>query len=302
MIVALTGATGFVGKATVDALLGQGHEMRALARRPQPPGAVEWVMGDLADHAALARLVDGVEAVLHIAGVVNAPDRQGFEDGNVRGTLELVEAAVAAGVPRFIFVSSLAAREPGLSDYGESKARAEKIVAASGLDWTTVRPPAIYGPHDREMFELFRAARWGVVPMPPEGGRASIIHVADLARLLVALLPEDEIVSQRIFEVDDGRPGGWAHGELARAIGRALGRKVWVPHLSRQTLDRVARWDRWWRKSGAKLTADRVSYMTHPDWVADPPRAVPAHLWRAQVDTMAGLQATAQWYRAEGWL
>ena len=302
MIIALTGATGFVGQATVEALLAAGHELRALTRRPQPPGAVEWVEGDLADHLALERLVRGAEAVIHIAGVVNAPDVQGFEEGNVRGTLELVEAAVAARVPRFLFISSLAAREPHLSAYGDSKARAERIMAASGLDWTIVRPPAIYGPHDREMFELFRAACWGVVPVPPKGGRVSIIHVDDLARLLVALLPENEATSHRIYEVDDGRKGGRSHRELARAIGRAVGRRVWVPHLSRATLDRLARLDGWWRKTAAKLTPDRVSYMTHPDWVADPARHAPADLWRPQISAAEGLKATAQWYREAGWL
>src|SRR5690606_636910 len=130
---------------------------------------VEWVPGDLADRAALARLVAGADAVLHIAGVVNTPDPTGFHLGNVAGTEAVIEAAEAAGVRRLVFVSSLAAREPGLSAYGKSKRHAEEVVQTSGLDWTVVRPPAIYGPRDREILELFKAARWGVVPMPSEG-------------------------------------------------------------------------------------------------------------------------------------
>lgn len=303
MIVALTGATGFVGQAAVRALVDAGHHVRALTRRPQTSRKVEWVAGDLADHLALERLVQGAEAVLHVAGVVNAPDPQGFEEGNVRGTLELVEAALASRVPRFVFVSSLAAREPELSAYGSSKARAERIVAASGLDWSIVRPPAIYGPHDREIFELFRAARWGVVPMPPRGGRASLVHVADLARLLVDLLPMHEDTLGSIFEVDDGRSEGWSHCELARAIAHAVGRRgVWVPHLSRRMLERMASFDCWWRKGRAKLTPDRVSYMAHPDWVADPARKVSPLLWQPRINTPEGLKATASWYREAGWL
>jgi nucleoside-diphosphate-sugar epimerase len=109
----------------------------------------------------------GTEAVIHVAGLVNTTDPDEFERANVLGTMNMIEAARAAGVPRFIFVSSLSAREPELSAYGASKARAEMLIKASGLDWTIIRPPAVYGPRDAEMFELFRAAKWGVVPVPP---------------------------------------------------------------------------------------------------------------------------------------
>jgi uncharacterized protein YbjT (DUF2867 family) len=192
MSLAVTGATGFVGRALLEEAAKQGVEVRALARREQPPAkGVEWVPGDLHDRKALMKLVRNAEAVIHVAGVINAPDPTGFHLGNVEGTLALIEAAVASGVPRFVFVSSLAAREPQLSKYGHSKLHAEKLVAASGLDWTIVRPPAIYGPRDREILELFKLARRGVVPMPPPG-RASLVHVADLARLLLALVPGGE--------------------------------------------------------------------------------------------------------------
>lgn len=301
-LIAVTGATGFVGRAVLEEAARRGLGVRALARREQPRRAgVLWVPGDLENRAALSRLVMGAEAVIHVAGVVNAPDAAGFEAGNVAGTLGVIEAAAKAGVPRFIHVSSLAAREPELSTYGASKRKAEQIVAASGLDWTAVRPPAIFGPRDTELFELFRAAKWGVVPMPAQG-RASILHVRDLARLLFALLPSGEDVTHRIFEPDDGRVRGWAHRELARAIGRAMGKRVWVPQLSRETLLRAAALDRFLRKDKAKLTSDRVSYMTHPDWICSPEMAPPPALWTPQIDTRQGLKETADWYRAEGWL
>lgn len=302
MTIAITGATGFVGQALLDAAAREDIPVRALARREQPdrPGVV-WIRGDLASGKALRRLMTGAEAVIHVAGVVNAPDAAGFEAGNVAGTLALVEAALAAGVPRFVCVSSLAAREPHLSAYGASKQRAEKIVAASGLDWTIVRPPAIYGPRDREMFELFRAAKWGVVPMPPPG-RASVIHVNDLANLLLALLPGGEDVTHCVFEPDDGQNDGWSHRDLATAIGSAVGRRPWVPHLNRGTLDTLSRIEGLVRRDKAKLTADRVSYMTHPDWVVSARYAVPCARWKPQIATRDGLKATADWYRRHGWL
>jgi nucleoside-diphosphate-sugar epimerase len=302
-LVAITGATGFVGSALIDRALAEGLEVRALARSEQAPRkGVTWVKGDLANVRALARLMRGAEAIIHVAGVVNAPDAAGFEAGNVAGTLTVIEAARKAGVPRFVFVSSLSAREPGLSDYGASKAKAEKLVKASGLDWTIVRPPAIFGPRDREMFELFRLARWRLLPMPPKQGRASLIHVDDLARLLLALVPPARNTAHKVFEPDDGKPGGWSHYELARAIGWAVGARPLVVHLSRRLLDGVAWADARLRKDKAKLTADRVSYMCHPDWVVRERARPPHRLWQARIETRQGLQTTAEWYRTEGWL
>jgi UDP-glucose 4-epimerase len=299
---AVTGGTGFVGQAVIEQACRQGVPLRALARREQAPcTGVEWVRGDLADREALARLVDGADAVLHIAGVVNTPNPMGFHLGNVTGTEALIEAAKTAEIRRFVFVSSLAAREPGLSKYGESKHHAEEVVRASGLDWTIVRPPAIYGPRDREILDMFRSAKWGVVPMPP-AGRASMLHVEDLVRLLLALVPSWPGVVRHTFEPDDGRPGGWSHTELAKAIGEAVGRRVWAPSVPAGLMRAGARLDRALRGSRAKLTSDRVGYMVHPDWVSSADRAPPAELWHAEIATGEGLKTTARWYREQRWL
>ena len=302
-MLAVTGATGFVGQALLDRAAADGIAVRALARRPQVARkGVEWVLGDLQDRSALAALLSGAEAVVHVAGVVNAPDPAGFEAANITGTLSVIEAALAAGVQRLVHVSSLSAREPELSVYGASKARAEKLVRASGLDWTIVRPPGIYGPRDVDYFEMFRLARWGVMPVPPREGRASIIHVDDLARLLLALVLGGEGVSHQVFEPDDGRKNGWSHYELARTIGWSMGRRPWVLHLSRNSLDRAAKVDRLLRGAKARLTPDRVGYMSHPDWVVSPFHRPPTALWQPAIPTREGLKATAKWYRDNGWL
>jgi uncharacterized protein YbjT (DUF2867 family) len=300
--IAVTGATGFVGQMLLDVAAKEGIGLRALARKPQAPrDGVEWVAGDLGDVPALDDLVRGAEAVIHLAGLTTAPDTAAFEAGNVTGTLNLVEAAVREGVPRMVFVSSLAAREPALSIYGASKARAEKLVKASHLDWTIVRPPAVYGPRDKDMLDLFKAAKWGVVPVPPEG-RTSLVHAEDLARLLLALIPGGEAVTHKTFEPDDGKRGGWSHYELARAIGWAMGRRPKVLHLPEKWMKRAAQADMRLRGGKAKLTLDRVGYMVHPDWVVSHGARVPDELWRAGVETRAGLKATAAWYRSNGWL
>lgn len=296
-VFAITGGTGFVGSRLIDLALEAGHQVRALTRRDQPPrDGVTWVRGDLDATEALATLCTGADAVIHVAGVVNAPDRAGFAHGNITGTASMLAAANDAGVRRFVHVSSLAGREPQLSAYGWSKREADALVKASGLDWTIVRPPAIYGPGDLEMLELFRVARFGLALLPP-GGRISVIEVSDLGRLLLALAATDGFSGE--IDPDDGRAGGWTHPEFARAIGRAVGRRVLALSLPRAVLMAGARIDRLLRGKRAKLTPDRVSYFCHPDWVADPANRAPANLWAPQVETDAGLVATARWYRQE---
>ena len=307
-ILAITGATGFVGSAVLDEALAQGHQVRALTRRDQAARAgVAWVRGDLGDTAALGALVAGADAVIHVAGLTNTPDPAEFEHANVTGTANVMAAMQSAGVRRLVFVSSLAAREPQLSAYGASKARAETLVEASALDWTTVRPPAVYGPRDIDMLDLFRAAKWGVVPLPP-GGATSIIHADDLAALLVNLAASSSSeavgpASKKVYEPDDGREGGWSHKELAAAIGRAMGRGgVFAPHLPKGVLIAAAAADRFLRGDRAKLTADRVGYMCHPNWVSRFDRKPPPSVWQPTIAGEEGLKATAEWYRREGWV
>ena len=303
MTIALTGATGFVGKAVLDEAVRREDPVRALTRRSQAARAhVEWIEGDLSNPAALATMCHEADAVIHVAGLTNTPDPAEFEDANVGGTERLIAAAKEKKVKRFVFVSSLSAREPGLSAYGASKAKAEKLVEASGLDWTIVRPPGVYGPHDVDYFEMFRSARFGFVPLPP-GGASSIIHVEDLARLLLDLVDASPaLVRRRMFEPDDGREGGWSHKEMAKAIGKAVSRPVFAPHLPRAILQTAAKADRLLRGDKARLTADRVGYMTHPNWVARSSHQVPEAVWSPRICGEEGLRATAEWYRAQGWL
>jgi nucleoside-diphosphate-sugar epimerase len=298
---AITGGTGFVGGRLLALAVAEHRSVNALTRRAQlDQTRVCWIEGALEDRAAMQRLVANADAVIHVAGVVNAPDEAGFTAGNVTGTLQLLAAATAARVRRFVHVSSLAAREPELSLYGRSKAQGERLVSESGLDWAIVRPPAVYGPGDREMLDLFKAARAGVMPLPPKG-RLSAIHVDDLARLLLALA-QPEAPSRKILEADDGHAGGYTHQEFARAIGCAVERSPVLLSLPAPLLHLGARLDRLFRRDKAKLTPDRAAYFCHPDWTADPAKAPPAELWSPRIGLEEGLAATAAWYSTEGWL
>ncbi len=297
-ILAISGATGFVGSALLRHAVAAGHHVRALTRRTQPPrDGVTWITGALDRAGSLAELASGADSIVHVAGVVNAPGRDGFIAGNVDGTAAMIAAATQAGVRRFVHVSSLSAREPQLSNYGWSKAEAERLVERSDLDWTIVRPSGVYGPGDMDMRDIFRLARYGLALMPPPGD-VGLVHVDDLARLLVILAGSD--TDRTIYEVDDGR--AWSHRAFHHAIGAAVGRRVLAVHLPPAVLGIGARIDRRLRGDGARLTQDRVSYLVHPDWVADPARRPPPDLWTPAIPLADGLAATARWYRAHGLL
>ena len=300
LTIALTGATGFVGGHVLDLLARRGTPVRALTRRPRDAKPnVEWVEGALDQPDSLRRLAGGADAVIHVAGAINAPTREAFEAANVQGTEAMIAAAKAAGVRRFVHVSSLAAREPQLSQYGASKAKSEAVVEASGLDWSIVRPPAVYGPGDKETFDLFKMARGGQIFMPPKG-RLSLIHVDDLARLLIALAAP-AAPTGIVIEPDDGRPNGWSHVEFGDALGEAVGMPARTISTPRFLLSIASKVDRLVRRDKAKLTVDRVAYFCHPNWVANPALAAPASLWKPEIDTRAGLKATAEWYSEHSW-
>jgi uncharacterized protein YbjT (DUF2867 family) len=298
---AVTGGTGFVGAHLLRVAREAGYEIRALTRgwRPPEPG-IAWIEGALDQPASLAALCEGADAVVHIAGLINAASRAGFETVNVGGTLAMIDAARAAGLRRFIHISSLAAREPDLSDYGWSKARAERVVAASGLDWTILRPPAVYGPGDRETFELFKMARRGIVALPPKG-RFSVLHVEDLCRLILALVDRRETFLKS-YEPDDGRPEGWDHRHFARTLSRIFGKRAATVAMPKLVMQGAAQLDRLVRRDNAKLTPDRVRYYCHPDWVVDAGARPPEAVWTPSIRTATGLKATASWYEAQGWL
>ncbi|WP_297778456.1 NAD-dependent epimerase/dehydratase family protein [uncultured Roseovarius sp.] len=276
--VAVTGASGFVGRALIGQLLEAGRPVRALVHR-QGVGLshpkLETVTGGLSDRAALLRLMDGAHAVIHVAGKVRGRDLTDFLGVNADGVTHVAEAAQAAGLRRVILISSLAAREPQLSPYAASKRTGEERLAkaASGAAFTAaiLRPPAIYGPEDRELVPLFQTMARGIVPLPGvPGARASLLHVDDLAQAIVKLLDSP---AQGTYELHDGHEAGYGWDEIAAIVERVAGRGPgWRLRIPEHVLRSVA---------GINLLASRlfgympmltpgkVNELRHPDWVCD---------------------------------
>ena len=224
---AVTGATGFLGRHLVRALAADGWRVRALVRR-DPVSAfgqaeTEVVIGGL-DEGPLAELCRGVDVVIHAAGLVKARDRATFEAVNAHGTTLAAQAARAARA-RMVLVSSLAAREPQLSEYAASK-RAGEVAAAAllGPELAIVRPPAIYGPGDLETLQIFRfAARSPLLPVFDARARLAMIHVADAAEQIAAAAarPPD----RPCVALADARPEGYGWRDIVEAAAEAVGRR-----------------------------------------------------------------------------
>nr|NIP80739.1 NAD-dependent epimerase/dehydratase family protein [Gemmatimonadota bacterium]NIQ55904.1 NAD-dependent epimerase/dehydratase family protein [Gemmatimonadota bacterium]NIU79040.1 NAD-dependent epimerase/dehydratase family protein [Gammaproteobacteria bacterium]NIX45654.1 NAD-dependent epimerase/dehydratase family protein [Gemmatimonadota bacterium]NIY09955.1 NAD-dependent epimerase/dehydratase family protein [Gemmatimonadota bacterium] len=203
----ITGATGFVGSHLVEALARRGEGARALVRRTSDVSllaryGIEPVVGDIDDFDSLRTALGDADTVLHLAAATRALDDDTFFRVNARGTRRLVDAMVAdGGGRRLVYLSSLAAVGPSggrpvrpddeprpLTAYGRSKLEGEREVRdRTGLEGVVLRPPAVYGPRDRDLLTFFRLARRGVLPtVGPPGREVQLIHAADLASALLA--------------------------------------------------------------------------------------------------------------------
>lgn len=305
-LVAVTGVTGFVGPHLVAALAGRGFSLRLLVRRWSPlPSldgvAADMVLGDLSDEAALERLVLGVDAVVHAAGLIKARRPSEFMTVNCDGTALLSALAPEA---TFLLLSSLAAREPRLSPYAASKRAAEEVVAGRSGPWLTVRAPAVYGPGDRETLAYFKAVARGLALRPKlPDARLSLIHVADLAEALALAL--DRPPPPSIYEIDDGREGGYSYRDMADAAGRALGRKPLSLAVPRPVMAAVARANVIGHSLGGSariLTPGKVGEIFHGDWTAHDRRLAAALGFSPRFDLATGFGDTILWYRRQGWL
>jgi nucleoside-diphosphate-sugar epimerase len=266
-----------------------------------PNVKAEIVLGDLADEAALRRLVDGADTVIHAAGLIKARQPADFMAVNREGTARLSALAPRA---RFILLSSLAAREPQLSAYAESKRMAEQMVAGRTGAWLAVRAPAVYGPGDRETLAYFKAAARGLAPRPQlDDARLALIHVSDLAEALAMAVEQPPPDS--VYEIDDGQEGGYGYGDMAAAAQAALGRGVWSLPVPQAVMEIVG-WANGLRHAlggtAQILTRAKVRELFHPDWAVHDRRLAAAIDFRPRYDLKAGFRDAILWYRQNKWL
>jgi nucleoside-diphosphate-sugar epimerase len=318
----VTGGTGFVGTHLVSALRARGDAVTCLVRSPDRVRALGWtdvrlVPGDLDSPAALQQGCDGADVVYHLAGRISARNLREFLSVNRDGTARVLDAARGAPPGRFVHVSTLAVGGPTVpghpidegrppqpvTNYGRSKLEAEALVRASGIPWTIVRPPVVYGERDRETLRIFRLARAGWGPVMGDGTQElSVIYAGDLAQALIAAGTATATAGGVYYAA---HPDVTTSTGLVQAVGAAVGR---TPRIVRvpAALARVALWTVGSLASLAGratvLSADKADEFLAPAWTCRPDALTRDSGWRAATDLAAGLSRTTAWYRAEGWL
>lgn len=198
MNVLVTGGTGFVGREIVRELIASGHRVRSLSRGTHLRESPEMPPGNVLDAASLPQAFAGVEAVIHLVGIISEFGEQTFENVHVRGTQNVVSAAQQAGAKRFVHMSALGTRPNAVARYHQSKWAAEEIVRGSGLDWTIFRPSIIYGPGDG-FVNLFAKIirRSPIVPIMGDGeSKFQPVTVESVATAFVKALAEPRAVHQ----------------------------------------------------------------------------------------------------------
>ncbi len=316
--VAITGATGFIGRHVAAHLVARGVAVTSIVRPNSPhtaPAGTTAITAPLTA-TALREAFCGADAVVHLAGVVAAVDARTYMTVNAEGTRAVALAARDVGA-RLVHVSSLAAAGPApvsaphresdpprpLTPYGLSKLESERIVnATEGLRSIILRPGVVYGPADRAVFPLFQAAARGVVPLVGRPDAAyTFIYVDDVVRAVLAAVDKVD-VSGAVFV---GHPQPVTAHQVLDAIQAGVGRQarvIAVPmvltHVLALLCEAAARITRkpllLNRSRYAELAAD--GFVCRVDRLRDELDAAPA------VDLREGIAKTAVWYRQQGWL
>ena len=290
----------------VDHLLAAGWNVRALVRScsshriAKTPG-LEVVTGSLQDDESLNRLVQGAAAVVHCAGAVRGATAADFNAVNVGGLERLVRAVLALSPrPRFLLLSSLAARAPELSHYASSKRQGELALAAMAedMEWVALRPPAVYGPGDKEMLPLFQWMGRGIAPVLGEPhARMSLLYVEDLCAAVLSWLNAGSCRCG-VYELNDTQTGGYSWDETIARISALRARRIIRLPLPAALLKSIALINVAVARLigyAPMLTPGKVRELQHPDWVADNSALTAAIGWQSAYSLEQGLRRTMGW-------
>ena len=328
MTILVTGGSGFLGSHIIEQLSQAGRPVRALVRRSSDTkflrtlSNVELFDGAIEDRQSLERAVAGVEAVVHSAGLVKARSLDEFMKVNARGTELLLDACLPlkATLKRFVLVSSTTVGGPSdahgnpvpldapprpVTDYARSKLAAEKSTLAKKdeLRVTIIRPPAIYGPRDREILAFFKSIKFGVLPLlgSPQS-KLSMTYGPDCARACIRAI-DANVPSGSIFAVDDGAVHTMA--ELIHEAESAVGKRAFlrIP-LPRRVVEGAALLSEAYGRAtnrAVMLTRDKCNEL-FDQWVCDSSKTQRELGWTPSVTFSEGVKRTVDWYREAGWL
>ena len=307
----LTGGTGFLGSHLADALVDAGHDVTASVRRTSDTRRIDRlglakVELDIGNATAA---LDGYDTVIHCGALTRARNEAEFMAVNATGTERLARAAAAAGVRRFVFISSLAARGPDgaegpASPYGRSKAVAEEALDAVGgvMDVVVLRPGGVYGPRDSDLLPLFQVAARGLRVIPRSAAPLQPVFVGDVVSATLAALTAARVSAP--LPIAGATSASWE--ELAGALGAAVerpGRVLRVPPAVFLAAGLAAEFAGRLTGTAPAIDRRRARDLSIHAWTCDlePSRRQLAP-WRPRVDLESGLAQTAAWYRRRGWL
>lgn len=328
MTVLVTGATGFLGSHVAEQLSKAGRTARCLVRKTSDKSFlekldnIEFAEGTVEDRDSFERAAEGVEAIVHSAGLVKAKTPEEFHRVNADGTRNALWAAKAAGdsLKRFVLVSSQAASKPSedgtptkvsdgsapVTHYGRSKLAAERATLAmkDELPVVILRPSAIYGPRDKEILAFFAAVKAGVFPyMGSPHKRISMVYGADCAAACIRAIDAD-VPSGSVFFVDDGV--GHEMHDLIAQIETVMNKRAWLRFpLPRPVVQTAALASELYGKARGQavmLTRDKCNELFAPHWVCDSAPTREALGWQPETSFADGTRTTYEWYVANGWL
>jgi dihydroflavonol-4-reductase len=326
MKILVTGATGFIGSHLAELLLKKNYSVRCLIRKTSNTVwlkdlPVELVYGDLFDADALHRAVEGVDFIYHSAGLTKAKTEEEYFRGNSTGTRNLLDAVMEynPGVRRFVLFSSQAAAGPSptkdpidesvpahpITTYGRSKLAAEQecLASAKTIKITIVRPPVVYGPRDKDVFEFFHTVSMGLQPMAGLKDKfVSMIHVSDLIRGTV-MAGEDPKALGQTYYISSKEVYNWRDlGEITR---KALGNRVLrvrIPEPGIYAIAAVAELMAKFSSKPALINFEKARDMVQNYWTCDASKAKRDLGFEQEMPLESGITSTIQWYKDAGWL
>ena len=316
----VTGATGFIGSHLCEELIKRGYEVTCLSRQASNLKWIEnldikLVHGDCTNIESLFNVVAGFDYVFHLAGLTKARSGDKFFCINSKGTENLMKAVTERnpGVKRFIYLSSLAAAGPSsngepvkensspspVSNYGRSKLEGENAVLKykSMIPVTILRPPAVYGPRDKDMLVLFKMIRKGFFF---DLGKCyySLLYVDDLVRAIITTAENKEAEGKIYFLSDDKIYTG---GEIAMEISSALDVSATPLKIPKFVMPFFAFISERINKQGI-INRDRIKDFRHSHWICDAEKARKEIGFIPRVGMKEGIKWTADWYRIHRWL
>lgn len=322
----VTGGTGFIGSHLVEALLQRGAEVRCLLRnrndrkwlRKLP---IEPIEGDCRDKVSLLEAVKGVDQVFHLAGLTRALDEQAYMEANANGTENLIHACLEKNphLKKFIYLSSQAASGPcqdgerkresdlcqPVSSYGRSKRRGEEFCLehVDQIPLTILRPSAVYGPRDRDVYLFFKVLKRGIKPnFSNEQQHISLCYVEDVIQALL-LSSDSSESSGEIFFISDGQD--YRLDQIGDLFEEAMGieaRCIRVPGWFLSGVASLLEFFSKFTKDPPLINKGKVEEMVQKNWLCDITKAKRVLGFKPRFLLAEGIKITYEWYLKENWL